>query len=259
MTITATDRPSNQTGRPPIVDVTTWQAARDELMIREKAHMREGDAISAARRRLPMVQIDATMNVTGFDGSVPFIDLFQGRDVLLVHKHMWHDGISIEGQCMGCTINTWHIQRAAIYLNARGVSLAVLTTGSWEEVGPFVEFMGYDQPWYSARGVDWPVGEDMGPLACFLRDGDTVFLTYATVSRGTEVASGVFAMLDMTPYGRGEAWEDTPDGWPAGADSCWYWRTDAEGVATWGATGRPVAQWTRPGATPVVNGPGNYD
>jgi predicted dithiol-disulfide oxidoreductase (DUF899 family) len=131
---------------PPVVEAAAWQTARDELMAREKAHMREGDAISAARRRLPMVEVDGTAEVVGFNGPVAFIDLFQGRDVLLVHKHMWHDGIPIEGQCMGCTINTWHIQRSAVYLRARGVSLAVLTTGRWEEVAQFVESWGTPSP-----------------------------------------------------------------------------------------------------------------
>ena len=55
----------------------------------------------------------------------------------------------------------------------------------------------------------------------------------------------------MTPYGRGEAWEDNPEGWPEGNHSCWCWSADADGNATWGPTGRPVPQWTRPGATPV--------
>lgn len=244
-------------GTPPVVDVVTWQAARNELMEREKAHMRENDSIAAARRRLPMVEIDGTVEVVGVDGPVAFIDLFDGRDVLLAHKHMWKDGIPIEGQCMGCTINTWHIQRAGVYLRARGVSLVVVTSGPWDEVAPYVEFMGYTEPWYSARGVAWPVGDDMGPVACFLRSDDRVFLTYTTINRGTEVASGVFALLDMTPYGRGERWEETPAGWPEGHDPCWFWRTDADGVPTLGPTGRPVAQWTRPDATPVLDGPGD--
>jgi hypothetical protein len=69
-------------------------------------------------------------------------------------------------------------------------------------------------------------------------------------------------LLDMTAYGRREAWQDNPEGWPAapdagspvgghGAPICWYWRSDADGVAAWGPTSRPVPQWTRPGATPV--------
>ena len=64
-------------------------------------------------------------------------------------------------------------------------------------------------------------------------------------------AEGSFGVLDMTPYGRGEAWEDNPEGRPEGRSACWFWRSDADGNATWGPTSRPVPQWTRPGATPV--------
>jgi hypothetical protein len=90
----------------------------------------------------------------------------------------------------------------------------------------------------------------MGFLTAYLRDGDRVFLTYATTGRGIEPAEGSFALLDATPYGRGEAWQDSPEGWPEGQGPCWYWRSDVNGNATWGPTGRPVPQWTRPGATP---------
>src|SRR5262249_13188203 len=138
-----------------------------------------------------------------------------------------------------------------VYLNARGVSLAFLTSGPWDEVARFVEFMEYTQPWYSVRDVETRVGVKMGEIGCFLRDGDRVFLTYSTTGRGNEPANGSLALLDMTPYGRLEAWEDNPEGWPEapdagspvgghGAGICWYWRSDAGGVATWGPTSRPV-------------------
>ena len=78
------------------------------------------------------------------------------------------------------------------------------------------------------RYAGWtPVGVEMGRITCFLRDGDRVFLTYRTTGRGNEPAAGVFGLLDMTPYGRGEAWQDMPDGWPEGRDSCWYRAIDA--------------------------------
>ena len=118
-------------------------------------------------------------------------------------------------------------------------------------MAPFVEFMGYTQPWYSVRDLAEPVGGDMGYITCFLRDGDRAFLTYSTTGRGNEPVNGSFALLDMTPYGRGEAWQDNPEGWPEGQGPCWYWRADADGNATWGPTGRPVPQWTRPGVTPA--------
>jgi predicted dithiol-disulfide oxidoreductase (DUF899 family) len=98
-----------------------------------------------------------------------------------------HDGAPHQGQCGGCTTTAWHV-KDAVYLNARGVSYAVLTESRWDEVAPYVEFMGYTQPWYSVRDVDAPVGDSMGSITCFLRaadqQGDRVFLTYSTTSRG---------------------------------------------------------------------------
>lgn len=145
-------------------------------------------------------------------------------------------------------MTAWHLRDAA-YLEAAGVSFAILTSGPWEEVAPFLDFMGYTQPWYSAREAPAPIGGDMGYLRSFVRQGDRVFLTYETTGRGVEIADPTLALLDITPYGRREAWQDTPEGWPEGNQACWYWRTDVDGAPTWGPTGRPVPQWTRPGAT----------
>ena len=84
MTSTPDNASTMLSGKPPIVDIAMWQAARDELLIREKAHTREGDAIAAARRRLPMVEVDGAVEVTGAAGAVPFRELFAGRDELVV-------------------------------------------------------------------------------------------------------------------------------------------------------------------------------
>jgi hypothetical protein len=116
-------------------------------------------------------------------------------------------------------------------------------------VASYTEFMGYTQPWYPVRDADEPIDGEMGHVSCFLRDGDRVFLTYSTTGRGTEAARRSLALPDMTPYGRGAAWQTSPDGWPEGHDPCWYWRSDAAGYAAWGAASRPVPQCTRPGAT----------
>ena len=86
MTTTPDNASSNLPGKPPVVDLATWQTAREELLAREKAHTREGDAIAAAQRRLPMVELDGAVEVTGADGPVPFVDLFQGRDELVVYQ-----------------------------------------------------------------------------------------------------------------------------------------------------------------------------
>jgi hypothetical protein len=112
------------------------------------------------------------------------------------------------------------------------------------------------------RGVEAPIATEEGHIVCYLRDGDRAFLTYSTTGRGNEPADGSLGLLDMTPYGRREGWEDVPEGWPEapqvgapvgghGAPICWYWRSGADGVGAWGPTSRPVPQWTRPGAGPV--------
>jgi predicted dithiol-disulfide oxidoreductase (DUF899 family) len=195
-----------------------------------------------------MVELDGSVEVTGPEGSVPFLDLFEGRDELIVYKHMWYDGAPHQGQCEGCTWTAWN-ENNAVYLNARGVSYAVVTVGAWAEVEPFVAFMGYTQPWYSVRGLEEPIGGEMGCVNVYLRDGDRAFLTYSNTSRGNEPTASFFHLLDLTPYGRMERWQDYPEGWPEGHDPCWYWRLDVDGNPTWGPTGRPAPQWTRPGVT----------
>ena len=74
---------------PPVVDRAAFQAELDQLRVREKAHTREGDAIAAARRRLPMVEVDATLTFSGPEGEVTLLDVFEGREQLLAYLHMW--------------------------------------------------------------------------------------------------------------------------------------------------------------------------
>src|SRR5277367_5268631 len=88
--------------RPAVVDRATWQAQLDSLLVREKAHTREGDKIAAARRRLPMIEVDPTIALTGEHGPVPLLDVFEGRRELIAYFHMWHDRQSAADQCEGC-------------------------------------------------------------------------------------------------------------------------------------------------------------
>ena len=223
---------------PPVVDREAWLRERNALLVREKAHTREGDALAAARRRLPMTEI-APVKLIGERGPTSMLDIFDGRDQLVVYKHMWHLGKPFEEQCEGCTISIWNFQNA-VYLEARGITFAVFGEGPYEEMAPFREFMGYTHPWYSTYGVDEPAFAESGAIACYLRQGDRVYLTYETTGRGVEAIMGSLKLLDMTVYGRREVWEDSPEGWPQDPTYS-FWRKD----------GRPTAQWTRPHATPV--------
>lgn len=227
------------TATPPIVDYHTWWQERKALLAREKAHTREGDAIAAARRRLAMTEIP-NVNLVGEHGATRLLDVFEGRNQLVVYKHMFHAGKPFEDQCEGCTITQWNVQDAT-YLHEQGVTYAVVCEGPWNEVGSFREFMGYTLPWYSAHRVDHPVfGGDFGEIVCFLRINERVFLTNTITGRGVEAVMASLKLLDMTVYGRQEEWEDSPAGWPQ-RPTYSFWRRD----------GRPTAQWTRPAATAV--------
>ncbi|RHA39807.1 DUF899 family protein [Cellulomonas rhizosphaerae] len=223
---------------PTIVDRETWHAERNALLVREKAHTRAGNALAAARRRLPMVEVDASVRLVGAHGPTVLGEMFEGRDQLLVCRHMWHRGQGFEDQCRGCTATVWNFQDAT-YLEARGVTFAIWCEGPYDEFAPFREFMGYSAPWYSLDGIDSP-GISDGWLTAYLRVGDRIFQTYDTDGRGCEAMMPALQLLDMTVYGRQEQWEDSPEGWPQDPTQSWFRRA-----------GRPIPQWTRPGVTPV--------
>src|SRR4051812_35582238 len=178
---------TSTTPAPPIVDRETWLRERDALLVREKAHTREGDALAAERRRLPMTEVPPVV-LTGAHGAVSLLDAFEGRDQLIVYKHMWHAGQPFEAQCEGCTISQWNFRHADVsaYRNEKGVTFAVFCDGPWQEVEPFVPFMGYTNPWYSTFGSADPFWRTDGTITCLLRRGDAVYVTYESTSRGVE-------------------------------------------------------------------------
>lgn len=232
---------------PKIVDRSAFEAEVDALRVREKAHTTEGDAIAAARRRLPMVELDGTLQLIGPRGPVTLRDAFEGRRQLIAYYFMWHSGHPAPEQCEGCTWVTTQVQELS-YLHSRDITYAVFCQGPYEESRRYRDFMGWQVPWYSAvPSVEkLLVGRQIGlfHLVCYLRDGDRVFETYWTKRRGAEAMDYSYALMDLTVYGRQEKWEDSPLGWP---QQCTYTRTKS-GAPTWEPEwpgGRPIAQWSR--------------
>ena len=127
--------------QPAVVDRATFQAELHQLRIAEKAHTREGDRIAAARRRLPMVEVEAELELIGLDGPVTLLDAFEGRRQLIAYYFMWHDGHSASGQCEGCTWVTSQISELS-YLHSRGITFAVLCQGPYDESDGYRQFMG---------------------------------------------------------------------------------------------------------------------
>jgi predicted dithiol-disulfide oxidoreductase (DUF899 family) len=223
---------------PRIADRNSFQAELDALRVREKAHTREGDAIAAARRRLPMVEVDGATPLIGERGAVTLLDAFEGRRMLIAYFFMWHVGKPAREQCEGCTWVTSQVTELS-YIQARDVTYAVLCQGPYEESARYRDFMGWNMPWYSAQAsLDaLLVGRRVGRfhLVCYLRQQSQVFETYWTTGRGVEAMDNSYDLLDMTVYGRQEIWEDSPSGWPRLLD----------GKQRVRCNGRPTAQWPR--------------
>jgi predicted dithiol-disulfide oxidoreductase (DUF899 family) len=236
-------------GLPAAVDRATFQAELDALRVREKAHTREGDAIAAARRRLPMVEVDASLALTGPRGPLTLLEAFEGRRQLIAYYFMWGPGRPAAEQCEGCTFYTTQVGELS-YLHSRDITYAVFCQGPYEESARYRDFMGWDMPWYSAQGSLGALlaGRQVGlfHLVCYLRDGDRVFETYWTTQRGVEAMDYSYALMDLTVYGRQETWEDSPPRWP---QHCTNTRASA-GPPDWPPVpvwpgGRPIAQWSR--------------
>jgi predicted dithiol-disulfide oxidoreductase (DUF899 family) len=224
---------------PDIVDRSAFQAELDALRLREKAHTREGDAIAAARRGLPMVQVDGATQLIGERGAVTLLDAFEGRRLLIAYYFMWYAGHPAPQQCEGCTWVTSQVRELS-YLHSRDVTFAVFCQGPYEESARYRDFMGWEMPWYSAAEDSLQtllVGRRVGMMhiVCYLRQGSDVFETYWTTRRGVEAMDNTYRLLDLTVYGRQESWEDSPPGWPQPRKGKQNFRTD----------GRPIPQWPR--------------
>ena len=222
---------------PPIVDQQTWRAALDDLRKREKAATRELDAIAAQRRRLPMVQLpDYTL--IGPDGPVRLVDIFDGHTQLIVYNHMWSDGA--EWQCPGCTGFTSTLTRMEFLANY-DARFVIVTNGPIDEALAYKRKVGNALDWYSSSessfgaDVDAAPGEGFG-LNVFLRDGDTVYRTWHTTSRGVEQLNYTFGLMDVLPYGRQEEWQDSPAGWPQGPTAA-RWPGSQDVARAYGAGG----------------------
>jgi predicted dithiol-disulfide oxidoreductase (DUF899 family) len=165
---------------PEVVDRAAFQAQLAELRLREKRHTRAGDAIAAARRRLPMVEVDAQLALTGPDGRLSLLDAFEGRRQLIAYYFMWHAGHPAAEQCEGCTWVATQVTELS-YLHSRDITFAVLCQGPYDESRRYAQFMGWAMPWYSAQDSadTLLVGRQVGRfhLVCYLREGDRVFET----------------------------------------------------------------------------------
>ena len=231
------------TPHPRITSHSEWLAARLQHLAREKELTRHRDRVAAERRRLPMVRIEKEYLFDGPNGKVSLRDLFDGRTQLIVYHFMfdpsWGKG------CPGCTGMVDSLGDLSM-LAEHNTTYVLISRAPLPKLEAYKKQRGWDWPWFSSFGNDFnydfkvtndekvaPVeynyesrethlakgedyfteGESHG-LSVFFKLGDEVFHTYSTYARGVEGLSNVYALLDVTPYGRQEDWEDSPPGWP---------------------------------------------
>ncbi|MBA3564351.1 MAG: DUF899 domain-containing protein, partial [Gammaproteobacteria bacterium] len=211
-----------------------WRVAREALLAKEKKATDARDALAAERRRLPMVEIDRDYVFEGPDGKASLPDLFDGRRQLILYHFMFApdvDGWPSAG-CPGCSMVVDNLGHPA-HLHARDTSLVLVSRAPLANIEAYKERMDWTMPWFSSAGSDFNAdfgvttdeGETFG-LSVFLREGNSVFHTYFTDGRGVEALGSNWTFLDLTPLGRQEEWEDSPQGRPQTPPYAWWRRHD---------------------------------
>lgn len=211
---------------PQIVSDEAWRTARQELLRKEKELTRARDALAAERRRLPMVEVEKEYTFEGPEGEVTLLDLFDGRRQLIVYHHMLKP--TDPAPCEGCGMVGDQIPHLG-HLHARDTSLVFVSRAPIAEIEAFKKRMGWQMPWFeTADGFnpDFDVTGGFG-LNVFFRDGKQIYRTFFTTGRGVETLGTTWTFLDLTPLGRQETWEDSPEGWPQTPPYEW-WRLHDE-------------------------------
>ncbi len=226
---------------PSIVSPQEWEAARQQLLVKEKELTRARDALAALRRRMPWVAVDNTYRFDGPDGAATLLDMFDGRRQLIVYRAFFEPGVDgwPEHPCRGCSMIADHVGNLA-HLNARDTTLVFASRAPQPGIERVKARMGWQMPWYTITDIfdrDFGVDEWHGTNA-FIRDGGTVFRTYFINNRGDEALGNTWSYLDVTALGRQEDWEDSPVGYPQTPAYAWWNWHDAYGDT------RPARWWS---------------
>src|SRR5215218_6514451 len=226
----------NTMSHPKVVSRDEWLAARKELLAREKEFTRRQDELNAERRRLPMVRIEKEYVFEGPDGKASLLDLFEGRRQLIVYRAFFEPGVFgwPDHACRGCSLGADQVAHLA-HLNARDTTLVYASRAPQPDIARLKARMGWEIPWYTVTDsfdADFGVDEWHGHNV-FMRDGDRVFRTYFIDNRGDEAMGTTWSYLDLTPLGRQETWEDSPEDYPQTPPYKWWnWHDNYEAEAS---------------------------
>ena len=210
---------------PPVVSPEAWEAARLEMLVKEKAHTRARDALAAERRRMPWMAVDKAYRFEGPNGPASLLDLFEGRRQLIVYRAFFEPGVHgwPDHGCRGCSMVADQVSNL-VHLNARDTTLVFVSRAPQADIARLKAGMGWTIPWYTVTDsfdADFGVDEWHGHNA-FIREGDRIFRTYFINNRGDEAMGTVWSYLDLTALGRQEIWEDSPPGYPQSPPYTWW-------------------------------------
>ena len=208
------------------VSAQEWEAARQQLLVKEKEITRARDALAAERRRMPWLAVEKKYEFEGPKGKASLRDLFEGRHQLIVYRAFYEPGVFgwPDHACRGCSMVADQVAHLA-HLNARDTTLVFASRAPQADIARLKARMGWEMiPWYTVTDsfdADFGVGEWHGTNV-FFRDGDRIFRTYFINNRGDEQMGGTWNYLDITPLGRQEEWEDSPAGYPQTPTYKWW-------------------------------------
>lgn len=230
-----TQRKEHLSNTPPIVSAQEWEAARKQLLVKEKAVTHARDALAAERRRMPWVAVEKAYQFDGPQGKVSLRDLFDGRRQLIVYRAFFEPGVSgwPEKACPGCSFMADQLAHLS-HLNARDTTLVYASRAPQPNIERLKARMDWQIPWYTITDsfdADFGVSEWHGTNA-FIRDDDKIFRTYFINNRGDGELGTTWTYLDMTALGRQEEWEDSPEGYPQTPPYNWWKRHDEYGKST---------------------------
>jgi predicted dithiol-disulfide oxidoreductase (DUF899 family) len=217
--------PTTVIPEPEIVSPEEWLEARNKLLVEEKRVTRERDALAAKRRRMPWMAVEKKYEFDGPKGKVSLVDLFEGRPQLILYRAFFEPGVFgwPDHACRGCSLGADQVSNLA-HLNARDTTLVYASRAPQADIARLKARMGWEMPWYTITDSfdkDFGVSEWHGHNV-FFRDGDKVFRTYFIDNRGDEAMGSTWSYLDITPLGRQETWEDSPEGYPQSAPYKWW-------------------------------------
>src|ERR1700704_6518235 len=189
---------TKQMKNPEIVSPQEWEAARQQLLVKEKELTRARDALAAERRRMPWEAVEEDYEFDGPIGKASLLDLFDGRRQLIVYRAFFEPGVSgwPEHACIGCSMVADQVAHVA-HLNARDTTLVFASRAPQSDIERVKARMGWKMPWYTMTDdfdTDFGVDECHGTNA-FIRKDDRVLRTYFITARGDEAMGSTWSYL----------------------------------------------------------------